>query len=85
MAWSGNTALTDAEKQAGYRERHLWIDGERTRVQLLSVEQRCSLNASLAQGYTVTALVKELAAKADQNIAHRLTGKALTEYFDGPK
>jgi hypothetical protein len=36
-------------------------------------------------GYTVTDLIEELAAQAGQKIAHRLTGKAQTEYYDGPK
>jgi predicted DNA-binding ribbon-helix-helix protein len=80
-------ALTNAEKQARYRERHLGIDGEKTRVQLfLSVEAKAQLErVARHRGYTVTALVEELAARADQNIAHRLTGKALTEYLDGPE
>jgi hypothetical protein len=37
-------ALTNAEKQARYRERHLGIDGEKTLVQLfLSVEAKAQL------------------------------------------
>jgi hypothetical protein len=80
-------ALTNAEKQARYRERHLGIDDEKTRVQLfLSVEAKAQLERiARHRGYTVTDLIKEPAAQADQEIAHRLTGKAQTEYYDGPK
>jgi hypothetical protein len=68
--------LTNAEKQARYRERHLGIDGEKTRVQLfLSVEAKAQLErVTRHNGYTVTALIEGLTAQADQNIAHRLTG-----------
>jgi hypothetical protein len=37
------------------------------------------------KGYTVTALIEELTTQADQKIAHRLTEKAQTEYYDGPQ
>jgi hypothetical protein len=80
-------ALTNAEKQARYRERHLGIDGEKTLVQLfLSVEAKAQLERiTRHNGYIVTTLIEELAAQADEKIAHRLTKNAQTEYYDGPK
>jgi hypothetical protein len=78
-------ALTNAEKQRAYRERHLGAAGEKASIQLfLSATARAQLDR-LAQhkGYTVTALVEELAAQAEQRIANRLTDKALKTYYAG--
>jgi len=35
------------------------------------------------KGYTVTALIEELAARAERRTVAKLTGKALKEYCDG--
>jgi hypothetical protein len=77
--------LTNAEKQRAYRERHLGTDGEKARIQLfLSASAKAQLDRlARHKGYTVTAMVEELAAQAEQRIVNRLTGKAFKEYYDG--
>ena len=54
--------LTNAEKQARYRERHLGVDGEKVRVGLnLNAGTRAKMDRlARHQGYTITALVEEL-------------------------
>jgi hypothetical protein len=78
-------ALTNAEKQRAYRQRHLGRDGEKARIQLfLSATTRAQLNRlARHNGYTVTALIEELAASAERRTVAKLTGKALKEYYDG--
>jgi hypothetical protein len=78
-------ALTNAEKQARYRERHLGVDGEKKRIQLfLSATTRAQLDRlARHKGYTVTALIEELAARAERRTVANLMGKALKEYYDG--
>jgi predicted DNA-binding ribbon-helix-helix protein len=55
--------LSNAEKQAHYRERRLGVDGEKVRVGLnLKVALRAKMAALHAhRGYTITDLVDELA------------------------
>jgi hypothetical protein len=78
-------ALTNAEKQARYRERHLGIEGEKARLQLfLSAATRAQLDRlARHKGYTVTALIEELAANAERRAVARLAPKALKAYYDG--
>jgi hypothetical protein len=77
-------ALTNAEKQARYRDRHLGIDGEKARVQLfLSTSSKAQLDrVACYKGYTVTALIEELASQAEHKIVNRLAPKAQREYYD---
>jgi hypothetical protein len=77
-------ALTNAEKQRRYRERHLGVDSEKARIQLfLSAMTRAQLDRLAAhRGSTITALVEELAASAERRTVARLTGKALKAYYD---
>ena len=77
--------LTNAEKQRAYRERHLGADGEKARIQLfLSATAKAQLDRlARHKGYTVTALIEELAASAERRTVAKLTGKALKEYYDG--
>jgi hypothetical protein len=77
--------LTNAEKQRAYRERHLRADGEKARIQLfLSATAKAQLDRlARHKDYTVTALVEEMAAQAEQRILNRLTGKALKMYYGG--
>ena len=78
-------AMTNAEKQRVYRERHLGFNGEKSRMQLvLSVRARFRLErVARHKGYSVTALVEELAAQVEQRIINRMTPKQQQEYFDG--
>jgi hypothetical protein len=78
-------AMTNAEKQRAYRERHLGFNGEKSRMQLvLSVRSRFQLErVARHKGYSVTALVEELAAQVEQRIINRMTPRQHQEYFDG--
>jgi len=76
-------ALSNAEKQARYRERHLGRHGEKARVQLfLSIGARAQLGRlARRKGYTVTALIEELAASAERRVTSQLSGKGLKVYY----
>jgi hypothetical protein len=78
-------ALTNAEKQARYRERHLGRRGEKARVQLfLSIDTKAQLDRlAHRKGYTVTALIEELTASAERRTVAKLSGKALKQYYEG--
>jgi hypothetical protein len=78
-------ALTNAEKQARYRKRHLGVRGTKSRVQLfLSADTKAQLGRlARRKDYTITALIEELVASAERRIAARLSGKALKAYYDG--
>jgi predicted DNA-binding ribbon-helix-helix protein len=77
-------ALTNAEKQARYRKRHLGRHGEKARVQLfLSADTRAQLRRlAHRKGYTVTALIEELAASAERRVTAKLSGRTLKRYYD---
>jgi hypothetical protein len=77
--------LTNAEKQARYRERHLGTDGEKARIQLfLCASAKAQLDRlARHKGYSVTALIEELAASAERRIVNRLTQKAQRDYYGG--
>jgi predicted DNA-binding ribbon-helix-helix protein len=78
-------ALSNSEKQARYRERHLGVDGEKARVGLiLDATIRTKMDRlARRKGYTITALVEELVESAEKRVTGRLTGKALKAYLDG--
>jgi predicted DNA-binding ribbon-helix-helix protein len=78
-------ALSNSEKQARYRERHLGVDGEKVRVGLiLNATTRAKMDRlARHKGYTITALVEELVESAERRVTSRLTSKALKVYLDG--
>jgi hypothetical protein len=78
-------ALTNAEKQARYRERHLGRHGEKARVQLfLSASAKAQLfRLAHRKGYTVTALIEKLAASAERRVTARLSSRARKRYYEG--
>jgi macrodomain Ter protein organizer (MatP/YcbG family) len=80
-------ALSNAEKQRRYRERHLGGDGEKAKIQLvLDVHAKTQLDrVARHKGLTLTALVEELAAQAERRITVKLTGAALKQYMEGEK
>jgi hypothetical protein len=80
-------ALTNAEKQARYRERHLGVNGEKRRLTLFIDATTGAQLERLAhrKGYSVTAVVEELAASAERRATSRLSGKALKTYYAGVK
>jgi hypothetical protein len=78
-------ALTSAEKQARYRERHLGVDGDRVRIYfVVSVPARAQLGR-LARlcGYSVTKMIEELAATAEGHIVDGLDPEARKNYYEG--
>jgi predicted DNA-binding ribbon-helix-helix protein len=78
-------ALSNTEKQARYRARHLGVDGEKARVGLiLDAGIRAKMDRlARHKSYTITALVEELVESAERRVTGRLTGKALKVYLDG--
>jgi hypothetical protein len=78
-------AITNAEKQARYRERHLGADGEKARMQLVvSAPARAQLDRLARHyGYSVTKMIEELAANAERYIVERLDPEARKNYYDG--
>jgi hypothetical protein len=76
--------LTNAEKQARYRERHLGADGEKVRVGLNLIAGTRAKMGRLARhrGYTITALVEELVERAERRVTARLPPRALKAYYD---
>jgi hypothetical protein len=75
-------ALTNAEIQANYRERHLKHGDKRTLQLFLNASTRAQLDRlARHKHYTVTALVEEWAASAERQATARLTGKALKAYY----
>jgi predicted DNA-binding ribbon-helix-helix protein len=77
-------ALSNSEKQARYRERHLGVDGEKARVGLiLNATTRAKMNRlARHKGCTITALVEELVESAERRTLAKLSGKALKVYLD---
>jgi hypothetical protein len=77
-------ALTNAERQQAYRERHLGRNGGKRRVQLfLSAGTRAQLDRLKRHTrYSVTALIEEWAASAERRATARLLGRALQAYYD---
>jgi hypothetical protein len=79
-------ALTNAEKQARWRERHLKNEnGTKLRAQFIfDASTRAQLKRiACHKGCSVTSLIKEWAASAERRITHQLSGKALKQYYDG--
>jgi hypothetical protein len=77
--------LTNAERQARYRQRHLRdVDGERRRLSLvLDLHARLRLERiARHKRYTVTALIEEWAAMAEHRITARMSLKEEKAYFD---
>jgi hypothetical protein len=77
--------LTNAERQARYRQRHLRnVDGEKRRLSLfLDLHARRRLERiARHKRYTVTDLIEEWAAKAEQRITARMTLKEEKAYFN---
>jgi hypothetical protein len=79
-------ALSNAQRQARYRQRHLKsVDGEKVRLSLfLDLYARLRLERiARHQGCTVTALIEKWAAKAEQRIVDRMTPKEEHAYYGG--
>ena len=79
-----SVTLTNAEKQARYRERHLGVDDAKVRVGLnLNAGTRAKMGRlARRRGYTITALVEELVERAERRVTARLPSRALKAYYD---
>jgi hypothetical protein len=78
-------ALSSAEKQRRYRERHLGIHGTKERIQLfISVQARAQLGRIAHHyGYAVTKVIEDLAANAERALLNKLPPRQRTAYLDG--
>jgi hypothetical protein len=79
-------ALTTAEKQQRYRERHLGVHGTKERLQLfISVRAKAQLGRlARHHGYTVTMAIETLAAEAERALLDQLPERQQhTTYLDG--
>ena len=77
-------ALSPAEKQRRYRERHLGVEGAKERLQcVVSVRAKAQLER-LAQhhGYSVTRMIETLAADAERAVLDQLTDPDAKAYLD---
>jgi hypothetical protein len=77
-------ALTSAEKQQRYRERHLGVHGAKQRIQFfVSVQAKAQLGRLARHyGYTVTNMIEKLAADAERALLNRLPSRQHTAYLD---
>jgi hypothetical protein len=77
-------ALTSAEKQQRYRERHLGLRGTKERIQLfISVQAKAQLGRlARHHGYTVTKVIEDLVAAAEQAHLDRLPRRQHVAYLD---
>jgi hypothetical protein len=81
-------ALTNAQKQANYRARHLGPDGERHRLVVdisgVTIFQLKRLRRWRKEhgepGITITRIVEELAAAADSEARHGMTESERRRY-----
>jgi len=78
-------ALTSAEKQQRYRERHLGVRGTKDRIQLfISVQAKAQLRRLARHlGYTVTKVIETLAANAERTLLDQLPPRRQSIYLDG--
>jgi hypothetical protein len=78
-------ALTNAEKQARHRERHLGENGTKMALHLFVEATTKAKLKRLARhkGCTMPALIEEWATRADRRVADKLSGKARKAYYDG--
>src|SRR5262249_9074963 len=77
-------ALTSAEKQQRYRERHLGVHGAKQRIQFfVSVQAKAQLGRLARHyGYTVTNMIEKLAADAERALLNRLPPRQHAAYLD---
>jgi hypothetical protein len=78
-------ALTNAEKQARWRERHLKNeDGTKRRAQFVFDASTTNQLKRVAahRECSVASLIKEWAVNAERRITAQLSGRALQQYYD---
>lgn len=83
-----SAAMTNAQRQAAYRQKHLHdpdsVDSERLSM-LVSVHASAQLTR-LARHFAVTkrAMIEKLLSQADSTVADALPSKKQTLYYDDP-
>jgi len=77
-------ALTSAEKQQRYRERHLGVRGSKERIQLfISVQTKAQLGRLARHNdYTVTKMIEHVIAAAEHALLDRLPRRQHSAYLD---
>jgi hypothetical protein len=77
-------ALSQAEKQRRYRERHLGYDGEKERLQcFVSFRTKLKLKRlAHYHGCSVTTLIDNLAAEAEDLLVRQLAPSDINAYYD---
>jgi hypothetical protein len=77
-------ALTSAEKQQRYRERHLGVHGAKQRIQFfVSVQTKAQLGRlALHHGYTVTKMIEHVIAAAEHALLDQLPRRQHSAYLD---
>jgi hypothetical protein len=77
-------ALSKAEKQARYRERHLEKGTKERGHYFFDASTKAKLRRlSRHKDCTVTALIEELVASAERRATAKLSVRALKAYYDG--
>jgi hypothetical protein len=76
-------ALTNAERQRAYRERH-FANGTKARLEfVLDAGTKAKLDRlARHKGCTAISLIDDWAASAERRVTARLTGKALKTYYN---
>jgi hypothetical protein len=77
-------ALTNAERQRAYRERH-FAKGTKSRLEfVLDAGTKAKLyRLARHKGCTAISLIDEWAGSAERRVTSRLSDKALKAYYDG--
>ena len=77
-------AMTPAEKQRRYRERHLHGDGTKERIQCVVCFHAKLKLVRLAhyRGYSITTLIETLAAEAEDKLLRQLSSDDCIAYYE---
>jgi len=78
-------AMTPAEKQRRYRQRHLGVNGQKERLQcMVSAHAKAQLTRlAHYHGYSVTRLIETFAAQAERALVDMLPHPDIGPYLDG--
>jgi hypothetical protein len=77
-------ALTSAERQRRYRERHLGFDGNKVRIELfISIHAKAQIGRlARHHGCTVTKMIEDLVEAAESAIVDQLPWQQHKAYYD---
>jgi hypothetical protein len=79
------TALTNAERQRAFRERHLGVGGEKVRVELILERDAAAQLRRLARhrGLSVAEVVEQLAGRTERRVLAGLSPARERRYLKG--